>query len=87
MVREVLIVRPSACEARKRKQADARTVAQRIGAYLIATQRLPDGIVAKLVVVRAEQGTAVALVTYTTVELARGDRFRGSDSVSWVTSR
>lgn len=48
---------------------------------------LPDGIVAKLVVVRAEQVSAVALVTYTTVELARGDRFRGSDSVSWKTSR
>jgi hypothetical protein len=48
---------------------------------------LPDGIVAKLLVVRAEHQTAVALVTFSTVELARGDRFRGSDSVSWKSTR
>ncbi len=45
MVREVLIVRPSAC-ARARRGGDARQVAQRIGAYLMASERLPDGIVA-----------------------------------------
>ena len=48
---------------------------------------LPDGIEAKLLVLRAEQATAAAVVTYSTVELARGDRFRGTDSVSWRTSR
>jgi hypothetical protein len=48
---------------------------------------LPDGIVAKLLVVHADPGTAVALVTYSTVELARGDRFRGSDWVGWKSSR
>jgi len=42
---------------------------------------LPDSIVAKLLVVHAESETAVALVTHSTVELTRGDRFRGSDSV------
>jgi hypothetical protein len=42
---------------------------------------LPDDVVAKLLVVRASQDAAVALVTHTTVELGRGDRFRGSDSV------
>lgn len=47
MVREVLIVRPSACEPRGRAAGDARHVAQRIGAYLVATERLPDGIVAR----------------------------------------
>ena len=46
MVREVLIVRPSACEPPKRWSGKPRQVAQRIGAYLMAAQRLPDGIVA-----------------------------------------
>ena len=46
MVQEVLIVRPSACEPRRARDADARHVAQRIGAYLLASNRLPDGIVA-----------------------------------------
>ena len=43
---------------------------------------LPDEIVAKLLVVRAGDDTSVALVTHTTGELARGDRFRGSDSIA-----
>jgi len=42
---------------------------------------LPDDVVAKLLVVRAGDATAVAVVTQTTVELARGDLFRGSDSL------
>jgi hypothetical protein len=46
---------------------------------------LPDEIVAKLLVVRASDETAVALVTHTTAELARGDRFRGSDSLRKTT--
>ncbi|MDJ0521747.1 MAG: NUDIX hydrolase [Planctomycetota bacterium] len=46
MVREVLIVRPSACARRARRSGGARQVAQRIGAYLVATHRLPDEIVA-----------------------------------------
>jgi hypothetical protein len=46
---------------------------------------LPDDVVAKLLVVRAGDATAVAVVTHTTVELARGDLFRGSDSL-WKSS-
>jgi hypothetical protein len=46
---------------------------------------LPDQVVAKLLVVGARPDTAVALVTYTTAELMRGDLFRGSDSVSWAS--
>jgi hypothetical protein len=42
---------------------------------------LPDDVVAKLLVVRAGDATAVAVVTQTTVDLARGDLFRGSDSL------
>jgi hypothetical protein len=42
---------------------------------------LPDDVVAKLLVVRARDQAAVAVVTHATVELVRGDRFRGSDSV------
>jgi len=45
-VREVLIVRPSVCRPPAPGQGGSRTVAQRIGAYLMATERLPDGIVA-----------------------------------------
>jgi hypothetical protein len=47
---------------------------------------LPDSTVAKLLVVTAGDETAVALVTETMVELSRGDRFRGSDSVIWSAS-
>ncbi len=46
MVREVLIVRPSGCESRARSSSEARTVGQRIGAFLVARDRRPDGIVA-----------------------------------------
>jgi hypothetical protein len=48
---------------------------------------LPDDIVAKLLVVRAGDDTAVALVTHTTAELARGDRFRGTDSLRWSSAQ
>ena len=48
---------------------------------------LPDHVVAKLLVVRARRDTAVALVTYTTAELMRGDLFRGSDSLSGSAAR
>jgi hypothetical protein len=48
---------------------------------------LPDGTVAKLLVVRAGDATAVALVTHATVELDRGDRFRGSESLGWGSLR
>ena len=40
---------------------------------------LPDEVVAKLLVVSARDDTAVAVVTHTTGELERGDRFRGAD--------
>jgi hypothetical protein len=43
---------------------------------------LPPHVVAKLLVVRAGDETAVALVTHSTVELARGDLFRGSDTLT-----
>ena len=42
---------------------------------------LPDDVVAKLLVVSARDETAVALVTHSTAELVRGDRFRGADSL------
>ncbi len=45
---------------------------------------LPDGVVAKLLVVRAGDETAVALVTQTTAELERGDRFRGTESLGRI---
>ena len=45
MAREVLIVRPSVCQATRPRPGDARFLAQRIGAYLVASERLPDGIV------------------------------------------
>ena len=48
LVREVLIVRPSACAPRAPQHPAAQEVAQRIGAYLIATNRQPDGIVARV---------------------------------------
>jgi hypothetical protein len=38
---------------------------------------VPDRVIAKLLVVRAEEQTAVALVTTTQTELALGDQFRG----------
>ena len=42
---------------------------------------LPDDVVAKLLVVSARDETSVALVTHSTAELVRGDRFRGTDSL------
>ena len=44
---------------------------------------LPDGIVAKLLVVRAGPETSAAVVTHATDEVMRGDRFRGTESLSW----
>jgi hypothetical protein len=43
---------------------------------------LPDRVLAKAIVVDAYEDTAVAVVTHTTVELNRGYRFRGSDSIA-----
>ncbi len=40
--------------------------------------QLPDDVVADLLVVSAEPGTAVAIVTHSRTELNRGDRFRGA---------
>lgn len=48
---------------------------------------LPDNVVASLLVVSVREDTAVAVVIETTVELSRGDRFRGSDSLDWIASR
>jgi nucleoid-associated protein YgaU len=39
---------------------------------------VPDRVIAKLLVVRAQSETAVAVVTHTETELELGDRFRGS---------
>jgi hypothetical protein len=44
--------------------------------------RLPDAVVAKLLVVAARDHTAVAVVTHAVEELNRGDRFRGTDSIA-----
>jgi hypothetical protein len=44
--------------------------------------RLPDEVVAKLLVVDTRESTAVAVVTHTTAEVSRGDRFRGAASLS-----
>ena len=48
---------------------------------------LPDDVVAKLLVVSARDETAVALVTHSTAELLRGDRFRGTDSLRPSSAR
>ncbi|HEY5658095.1 MAG TPA: LysM peptidoglycan-binding domain-containing protein [Myxococcota bacterium] len=40
--------------------------------------QVPDRVVAQLLVVRAQEEASVAVVTFTTTELAMGDRFRGS---------
>jgi nucleoid-associated protein YgaU len=45
-------------------------------------RRIPDHVVAKLVVVDVYDDTAVAVVTHTTEELSRGDHFRGADSIA-----
>jgi hypothetical protein len=41
---------------------------------------VPDRVVAKLIVVRAEEQTAVAMVMTTETELALGDHFRGENA-------
>jgi hypothetical protein len=46
-----------------------------------AERRVPDHVVAKLLVVDVYDDTSVALVMHTTEELNRGDSFRGSDSI------
>ncbi len=45
-------------------------------------KRLPDHVVAKLLVVAAKDATAVAVVTHSKTEIGRGDRFRGTDSIA-----
>lgn len=42
---------------------------------------LPDHVIAKLLVIETRDETAVAVVTHTETELARGALFRGSDSI------
>jgi hypothetical protein len=44
-------------------------------------RELSDRVLAKAIVVDAYETTAVAVVTHTTTELNRGERFRGSDSI------
>jgi LysM domain len=44
-------------------------------------RRIPDHVVAKLLVVDVYDDTSVAVVTTTTEELNRGDHFRGSESL------
>lgn len=46
-----------------------------------AMRRVPDHVVAKLLVVDVYEDTSVAVVTHTTEELNRGDHFRGSESI------
>jgi hypothetical protein len=46
-----------------------------------AMKRVPDHVVAKLLVVDVYDDTSVALVMHTTEELNRGDNFRGSESI------
>lgn len=44
---------------------------------------VPDRIVAKLLVVETHPEASVAVVTHTTHELVRGDRFRGTSDLTW----
>jgi hypothetical protein len=48
---------------------------------------LPDGIVAKLLVVKAGTETAVAVGTHAEGEVTRGDHFRGTDTLAWDSAR
>ena len=48
------------------------------GARSISVE-VPDRVIAKLVVVRADTEASVAVVMQTDVELKLGDRFRGAD--------
>jgi hypothetical protein len=45
-------------------------------------RRIPDHVVAKLLVVEVYDDTSVAVVTNTTEELNRGDNFRGAESIA-----
>ncbi len=45
-------------------------------------RRVPDHVVAKLLVVDVYDDTSVAVVVHTTEELSRGDSFRGSESIN-----
>jgi hypothetical protein len=45
-------------------------------------RRVPDHVVAKLLVVDVYDDTSVAVVMHTTEELSRGDSFRGSESIN-----
>ena len=47
-----------------------------------ATKRLPDNVVAKLMVLDTTAETSVAVVTHARVEVEVGDLFRGSDSIA-----
>ncbi|MGH7286638.1 MAG: LysM peptidoglycan-binding domain-containing protein [Myxococcota bacterium] len=47
-----------------------------------AMRRIPDHVVAKLLVVDVYDDTCVALVMHTTEELNRGDHFRGAESLT-----
>jgi hypothetical protein len=57
-----------------------------IGSGVDAAQRrerkLPDHVIAKLLVVRATPKTASALVTHASTEIRRGDWVRGADSIA-----
>lgn len=44
---------------------------------------LPDAVVGKLLVVRADEASAAALITYAESELHAGDRFRGTEPAAW----
>ena len=44
-------------------------------------KQLPDWVIGKLIVVSTTPDTATAVITKTSVELQRGDRFRGADSL------
>ena len=44
-------------------------------------RKLPDRVVGKMIVVSTEPETSTALVTHSSEDLARGDEFRGSDSL------
>jgi hypothetical protein len=45
-------------------------------------RRVPDHVVAKLLVVDVYDDTSVAVIVHTTEELSRGDSFRGSESIN-----
>lgn len=44
---------------------------------------LPDRVIGKLLVVATTPDSATAVVTHATMEINPGDRFRGSESISW----